>query len=208
MCVFSGWENHALRLKENWNNLVKEDDTVVIAGDVSWGMSLQEALPDLQFIENELSGSKILIKGNHDYWWSTTSKIQQFFFDNSISSIQLLHNNSYKVEGVSICGTRGYDFENEKIMKREAGRLEKSILSAKFAESDSEIIVLTHYPPIYSNQENRYIIEVLEKYSIKRVFSGHIHSSGMEYAFVGEKYGIDFDMITSDSIGFTPQKIL
>jgi len=136
---------------------------------------------------------------------------------NNITNIEFLHNNACKAENTIVCGTRGWICETGndergeilppdiKMQKREAGRLEKSILSGfDLAEEFDEIVVFLHYPPIYSYEENEYILEVLEKYAIKRVFSGHIHSSGMNKAFIGERYGIRFYMVTADSIDFTP----
>jgi len=205
MCIFKGWTNHSERLRENWNRVVGEDDTVVIAGDISWGSTLTQALPDFEFIDKQLDGSKIILKGNHDYWWNTTAKTQQFFCENNINSIQILHNNAYKIKDIAICGTRGW-LEDVHIMQREAGRLEVSIKSG--LEMGGEPIVFLHYPPIYAYEENEYVLEVLRKYAIKRVYFGHIHSSGLPQAFMGERYGIQFDMITADYLKFMPKKIL
>jgi hypothetical protein len=202
MSIFKGWGEHEERLRENWNRLVRYDDTVVIAGDVSWGMNMRESLPDFEFISAGLNGFKIIVKGNHDYWWGTVSAMRAFLRANEIDNIDFLHNNSFIAENISICGTRSC-FEDDKLLRREAGRLETSVKSAK----SGEIAVFLHYPPIYAYEENEYILDVLKRYSIKRVFSGHIHSSGINQAFIGEKYGIYFDMISADSMGFTPKRI-
>jgi hypothetical protein len=204
MCIFKGWREHWKKLQENWNRVVGEDDTVVIAGDISWAKTLEETIPDFEFIDKSLNGNKIIIKGNHDYWWETITKMELFVKSNNMSKIRFLRNNSYKVGEFSICGARGF-LEDDKMMIREAGRVEASILSA---EKDSEIIVFLHYPPIYGYEENRYILEILQKYSIKRVFSGHIHQGTFHNAFIGSKYGIEFDMITADYLKFCPRKIL
>jgi hypothetical protein len=209
MNVFKGWENHAERLRTEWNRVVNDDDTVVIGGDISWGLA--ESLPDFEFIANELNGGKIILKGNHDYWWTSLTKMYGVLSANNINGIDFLHNNAYKVGGLTVCGTKGRIRENdekfdEKILLREAGRLESSIAAG--LESGNEILVFLHYPPICAREENTHILEILEKYSIKRVFSGHIHSSGMAQAFIGEKYGIYFDIVTADSLNFTPRKIL
>jgi hypothetical protein len=198
MSIFPGWKNHTERLRFNWNQAVGENDTAVIAGDISWGMSLGESLADFLWIDRELNGSKIIMKGNHDYWWNTVTKIQAFFAEHSIGSIRLLFNNSYEVEGVSVCGTRGYIGEDEKLLRREAGRLEMSICSAVSGKP----IVFTHYPP------EEALTEVLQRYEIDRVYSGHIHSSDVSRALIGEKHGIMFDIISADYLGFAPKKIL
>ena len=214
MSIFKGWGNHEQRLQTNWNRLVGTDDTVVIAGDVSWAKTLAQALPDFEFIANELSGKKIILKGNHDYWWTTLLKMREFLLQNNISNIDFLYNNAYESDGFSICGTRGWinDGEmggtgeaDERILLREAARLETSLESAP---PNNETLVFLHYPPLYSYESNEQILEVIKKYAIKQVFSGHIHSSGMNNAFIGEKGGTYFDMITADFLNFTPRKIL
>ncbi|MCL2071000.1 MAG: metallophosphoesterase [Oscillospiraceae bacterium] len=215
MSIFKGWDKHWDRLRSNWNNAVCERDMVVIGGDISWGKTLEQAFPDLKFIANELNGRKIMLKGNHDYWWTTLFKMQTFLTENNINGIEFLHNNAYKINDLTICGTRGWinsadygELENkpaQKILLREVGRLETSILAG--IELGGEIVVFLHYPPIYAHEENECILEILRKYAIKRVFSGHIHSSGMGKAFIGEKYGTYFDMITADSLGFAPRII-
>jgi predicted phosphohydrolase len=212
MSIFKGWENHGERLFSNWNNSIGGNDVAVIAGDVSWGKTLEESLPDFEFI-SKLNGTKIILKGNHDYWWNTDSKMRGFLSQNKINDINFLNNNAYRVGDVAVCGTRGWIGEgmnsmpcDEKILLREARRLEASVKAG--LELGGEIVVFLHCPPIHAREENSLVIEVLKKYSIKRVFSGHIHSSGMNKAFIGEKYGVYFDIITSDYLNFSPKKIL
>lgn len=211
MNIFRGWNEYESRLKANWNGTVADGDTVVIGGDISWGMSLERALPDFRFIANELNGNKIILKGNHDYWWMSLTKMRGFLRANGISNIDFLHNNAYKVGNTVVCGTRGWIAENiwnepdEKILQREAGRLETSIKAG--IALGGEIAVFLHYPPVYADTVNHEIMEIIGKYSIKRVFSGHIHLSGMGKAFTGYKNGTYFDMITADSLGFSPKKI-
>ncbi len=205
MDVFYGWENYTARLKENWEKIVGDDDTVVIAGDVSWAISLDEALSDFKFL-NELPGQKIILKGNHDFWWSTASKINEFLLKNKLDSIKILHNNCYFDENYALCGSRGWYYDgsgeqDEKIIKRECGRIEASLRLAK--EAEKEAIVFLHYPPAYSDFVSDEIISVLEKYNIKRVFYGHIHGSGAA-KIIYEHNGIKLRLISADSVGFTP----
>jgi hypothetical protein len=212
MSIFKGWYEHWKILRDNWNSAVGQGDTVVIAGDVSWAKSLDEALPDFEFISRELNGSKIILKGNHDYWWNTRTKLESFMFSHDMNNIAFLHNNAYRIGNVTVCGTRGWintrlgEESDLKVVQREAGRLEASILAG--LELGGEPAVFLHYPPIYAGNENECILEVLCKYAIKRVFSGHIHQSGMGCALIGERYGINFDMITADYLKFTPCEIL
>ncbi|MEG1993906.1 MAG: metallophosphoesterase, partial [Oscillospiraceae bacterium] len=156
MDIFGGWDGYVEKLKENWQNVVKQEDTVVIPGDISWGMSLNDSLKDFEFI-HKLNGKKLILKGNHDYWWSTKNKMDKFLLENGLTSIKIIHNNSEFAEGVNICGTRGWIFEkgeafDQKILAREAGRLEASIKDAQKSHPEAPIIVFLHYPPIYCNE--------------------------------------------------------
>ena len=144
MTVFSGWENYQERIEKNWKELIKEDDTVVLAGDISWGMNMKQALPDFKFI-NSLAGKKIIIKGNHDYWWSTMKKMEDFLAAESLDTIKILHNNFCRYENYGICGTRGWvsingESQDEKILLREVQRLETSIGLAE-AEGLEPIVI-------------------------------------------------------------------
>jgi predicted phosphohydrolase len=208
MSIFEGWENHTERLRLNWNRLVKADDTVVIGGDISWGRTLEQAMPDLEWIDKELNGSKIMVKGNHDYWWDTPTKMRRVFGENEINSIDFLFNNAKQIEEFTLCGTRGRGNTPElrEAYYREPKRLENSLSAG--VELGSELLVFLHYPPIYSYEEDECIVEILKKYPVKRVFSGHIHKNGMDSSFIGERYGIFFDMISADSLDFTPKIIL
>ncbi len=209
MNIFKGWENHAQRLEENWRMTVKEQDTVVLPGDISWAMNLNEALPDLQFL-HRLPGKKIFLKGNHDYWWTTKNKMEQFLEQNGLESITFLHNSCICAEGFRLCGTRGWLFENgqphdEKVLAREAGRLRLSLDAAR--EKEGELLVFLHYPPVFGREVNRPILETLLEYGIRRVYYGHIHGSGCSFAWNGDYQGIDFQLISSDFLHFCPVKI-
>lgn len=216
MNVFKGWENHTERLASAWNRLVNENDTVILVGDTSWALKIEDAREDFAFID-ALPGKKLILKGNHDYWWSTASKIKAFFKENNFSTIDILFNNSYIFDEVALCGSRGWIYdgsgeEDEKIIKRECGRLEMSLKSAiKAAEEKNinlkEIIVFLHYPPVYREYVCKPIIDILKKYEIKKIYYGHIHGSGKNYT-VSEYDGIKMQLISCDCIDFTPLFVL
>ena len=207
MDIFRGWNNHTERLFANWNRLVKEDDTVVLPGDLSWALKLEETKKDFEFLKT-LKGKKILIKGNHDLWWSTAKKIHTFFENENITDCEILFNSSVVVDGYAIAGTRGWFYDNsgsQKVLLREAGRLETSIKSALV--SGLPVLVFLHYPPVYGDYACREILEVLKKYNIKDVYLGHIHGAGFNKA-VKEFEGINFHLISCDCTDFTPIRIV
>ena len=207
MDIFYGWDNYLERITDKWNRLITDDDTVVIAGDISWAMKLSECEKDFAYL-NSLPGIKILLKGNHDYWWDTVSKINRFLDENKFDTIKVLFNNSYESGDYAICGTRGWGLDCEKnedikILNRECGRLKLSLDSA--CESNKEKIVFLHYPPIYGDNVCDEIVNILKEYSIKKCYYGHIHGkSGFRLAYEGEYKGIDFRLISGDRIGFMP----
>ena len=209
MEVFRGWQDYVARLEANWRAVVGEEDTVVIAGDLSWGMSLAGALRDMQFLHS-LPGRKLLLKGNHDYWWSTRRKMDTFFEEHGLHSLQIVHNDAALVEGIAVCGTRGWFYEEErgtehdrKIMLREIGRLEASLKAA----GDREKIAFLHYPPKYLNYECPEILEMLERYGVHECYYGHIHGKGCPAAFQGEKNGVRFRLVSADHVNFSPVKV-
>lgn len=209
MDIFSGWHNYVDRLTQNWNNSITQNDTVVIAGDTSWAMSLEQTLTDFQFL-NSLPGEKYIIKGNHDYWWTSKTKMENFFASNGLSTLHILHNSAVQAEGTVLCGTRGWLFEkgeahDVKILAREAARLQLSIDAAK--NMQGERIVFLHYPPVYGDEISAEIVDVLFRNRIKKCYYGHIHSGGCNYALNGEYMGIDFRLISSDFLRFKPLKI-
>lgn len=210
MDIFGGWDNYVERIVENWEKNVSDEDTVVIPGDISWAMSLEQALPDFKFIQ-ELKGKKIISKGNHDYWWTTVSKLNRFVEENGFDSIRFLHNNHYPYEGIGICGTRGWINDNgepadAKVLAREAARLETSIQSAE-AEG-LEPVVFLHYPPLYGTEYNYDILDVMYRHNIKRCFYGHVHGKGHKYAVNGERDGIEFRLVSADYMQFCPLRIM
>lgn len=205
MDIFGGWDNYVERIQKNWKKLVNNEDTVVIGGDISWASSLSEAKADFEFI-NCLPGKKIILKGNHDYWWSTANKIKEFLIENSFDTIKILHNNCYIDGSIAICGTRGWIYDgtgerDQKVILREAGRLETSIKLG--LESGATPIVFLHYPPVYGEYTCEEIINVLHKYDIKQVFYGHIHGKGI-YNIVNEYEGIKLKLTACDGVDFTP----
>ena len=211
MDIFGGWENYVERIKENWNKEVSPEDTVVVPGDISWAMSLKEAVADFRYI-HELPGRKIILKGNHDYWWTTAAKMNNFLAENGFDSIFILHNNHYAYENYGICGTRGWindDSEpaDAKVLAREAQRLETSIASAESA--GLEPLVFLHYPPLYGNEYNPDLLEVMYRHNIKRCWYGHIHGrKGHQNAVNGERDGIVFQLVSADYVQFCPVKIM
>ncbi len=208
MDAFMGWENYTEKLKNNWNKIVSETDTVVIAGDISWAMNFEELKADFEFIE-KLHGNKIIIKGNHDYWWNTMSKMNAFISENNFKTIKILHNNSVSFENISICGSRGWLFESEedhdeKILNREVNRLKASLENAEFEEK----IVFLHYPPLTTNTECREIMRLLHEYGIKKCYYGHLHGDAAKYSVDGSRENIDFRLISCDRLNFMPYMIL
>ena len=207
MDVFPGWKDYVQRLEKNWTALVKPEDTVVVAGDISWAMRLEEAAADFAFL-NGLPGQKLLLKGNHDYWWSTRSKIDAFFQEQGFSTLHILHNCAYRVGDVAVCGTRGWLYnsetaEDKKIVAREAGRLLASL--AEGEKLGGEPMVFLHYPPVYDSMECGGILDILEERRISHCYFGHIHGQyAARKALVGEYRGVRMHLISCDFVNFTP----
>jgi hypothetical protein len=209
MDVFGpGWANYVERIREGFSGLT-EDDTTVLCGDLSWGMSLEESLEDLKFI-NSLPGRKILLKGNHDYWWNTARKMENFFKENGLDSLEILHNNCQYYGDIALCGTRGWFYEldsegthNGKMMAREVGRLEASLQAA----GEAEKLCFLHYPPLYTGYRCPEILALLQKYGVKRCFYGHLHGASHKRRIEGDCGGTDFALVAADYLGFIPLKI-
>ena len=210
MDVFGGrWENYVEKLCEGFST-VRPEDTTVICGDISWGMSLTEAREDFLFLHN-LPGRKIILKGNHDYWWSTATQAYKFFAANGIDSIEILNNNCCFYEDYALCGTRGWFYEesrgeahDRKMLSRELMRLEASLKAA----GEREKLVFLHYPPKMLNYECTEILDLLCAYGVRRCWYGHLHSGGRSLAFEGEYRGIRFKLVSADHVLFIPQRIL
>lgn len=211
MDVFRGWENYVERLETHWRAVVSDGDTVVLAGDTSWGMKLEDCAKDFSFLQS-LPGKKLLLKGNHDYWWTTAAKMETFFTQNGWDTLSLLHNNCFVQEGMALCGTRSWLYEpgqahDEKVMRRECGRLEASLRAAQQQAPKAEPIAFLHYPPVAANAMAEQIVALLQKYSVKRCYYGHLHGGSIPYAVKGERDGVYYTLISADALQFCPLRI-
>ena len=204
-----GWENYVERLKEGFS-CVKETDTVILCGDLSWGMSLKEAARDLAFLDHELPGEKWIMKGNHDYWWATAAKMNQFFHEEGLTHLHILHNNCTVYGDTALCGTRGWFFEEngnpqwEKIFNRELLRLETSLKAA----GERDKICFLHYPPLYKGYCCKEIVDLMERYGVKACYYGHLHGPSHRLALQGIHGSIEYRLVAADFVGFAPKKIL
>lgn len=210
MDIFGGWQDYVSRLEKNWKKIITPDDTVVIPGDISWALNLSDTKADFEFL-NSLPGTKIISKGNHDYWWSTKKKMDEFFLENGFDTLKILHNNAYAVGGVAICGTRGWFFDDdaaevEKVISRECGRLRASIAAAK--ETGLPPVVFLHYPPITRDRICEPIMQVLIDEKIDRCYFAHLHGMSVNYAFTDVYEGISFSLVSADALGFCPKLIV
>lgn len=206
MTVFSGWDDYVMRLQKQWRQLVTPEDTVVLAGDISWAMTLDDALEDFRFL-HALPGRKLLFKGNHDYWWCTRRKMDAFFEENGLSSLTVVHNDAVAVDGrFAVCGSRGWFYDdaedNVKILRREAERLRTSIHAAK--QTELEPVVFLHYPPLFDGRVCEELTDVLKAEGIRRCYYGHVHGAGIRQAFEGEWEGIAFRLTSCDALRFCP----
>jgi len=211
------WKDYMSKIEKNWSAVVSPTDTVIIPGDISWGLKLEDALNDLLFLES-LPGQKLIGKGNHDFWWSTASKMQAMMEAHQIRSIQLLYNNAYLVEGRIFCGTRGWFVEENqqhtvgtvdytRIVNREVIRLRLSLEEAKKLQSPDDeekpILVFLHFPPVWNGFVCREILDVLLEYGVQSCYFGHIHGAyALPHAFCYE--GINFRLCAADALNFTP----
>ena len=210
MDVFGGaWVGYMEKLKDGLS-CITENDTTVLLGDLSWALGLEEAKADFAWI-NEIPGRKIILKGNHDYWWSTASKFYKFCEEHGFSDQLILNNNHYEYEGYAICGTRGWFFEeersgahDEKVFKRELIRLETSLKSA----GDLPKMVFLHYPPRYKGYECKEILELLKAYDVRRCFYGHLHGFSHGLAMEGLWDGVDFRLVSADKLNFKPFTVI
>ena len=218
MDVFGdGWQGYTEKIKEDWNKKVKNEDTVILAGDFSWATYLEDTYKDFEYL-CALPGKKIMLKGNHDYWWTTVTSMKNYLEENNFNNIDFLYNNSFLIEDKIIVGTRGWallDTENSrKMVKREAARLELSLKRAieKYGEQ-KEIICIMHYPPVlatYMKNEYTYnseFLDVMKKYNVKRCYYGHLHGASHKDAIEGNVEGINLKLISGDYLNFKLEKI-
>lgn len=208
MDIFPGWQGYMEKLERHWNTLVRPEDTVVLAGDTSWAMKLEDTVADFSFLQR-LPGQKLLLKGNHDYWWTTVKKMERFLQENGFDSLHILHNNSILAEGLAVCGTRSWMFDvgeahDEKVMNRELGRLRASLDAA---QEEAERVAFLHYPPVYPNANAQQVIDLLKEYNVKRCFYGHLHGNAIRFAVQGMVDGIEYRLISADALAFCPYKI-
>ena len=216
MSIFGeNWEGYEEKVKENWTKLVKEEDMVVLPGDFSWSMYLKDTYKDFEYLNN-LPGKKLLLKGNHDYWWSTVNSMRNYIKENHFKNIDFIYNNAYEFENIIIVGTRGWAFgedaESKRMIQREMARLELSIKNGieNYGEN-KEIIAFLHYPPIINqniqNNEMNEFIRILKKYDIKKCYYGHLHGTAIKEAVEGEHFGIVFKLVSADAIQFNLVKV-
>ena len=208
MDVFGGgWEGYVNKLKAGFAQ-VQPEDTVVLCGDLSWGMSLEEAREDFAFLD-ALPGRKLLVKGNHDYWWTTAAKMERFFGSCGFTTLNILHNNCYEYGDFALCGTRGWFFEenanaqNAKVFNREVMRLEASLKAA----GEREKLCFLHYPPLYWGYECPEIVALLERYGVKACYYGHLHGGSHRLAREGRIGSVDYFLVSADYLRFEPKII-
>ena len=212
MSIFGeNWEGHSEKIKNNWISKVKPEDTVVLPGDFSWAKYLQDTYKDFEYL-NSLPGKKLLLKGNHDYWWTTVTNMRNFLEENKFKNIDFIYNNSYLVENKILTGTRGWnllDTENSsKMIKRESIRLQLAIEDGiKKYGDDKEIIVFMHYPPISNTNKKSDFLKILKQYDIKRCYYGHLHGKSHQDAVEGIVDGIEFKLISADYLNFDVIKV-
>ncbi len=208
MDVFGGgWDGYVAKLQEGFSDLTPED-TVVLCGDISWGMSLEESREDFAFLDR-LPGRKVVLKGNHDYWWSTATKMERFFEDSGFSSLELLHNNCRLWGDVALCGTRGWFYEEDRgehsarVFQRELIRLEASLKAA----GEREKICFLHYPPVSQGYRCDEILELLERYRVGLCCYGHLHGASHRQAICGTVGSTEFRLVSADYLGFRPMRL-
>lgn len=204
------WENHHEKIKQDWIKKVTNNDLVILPGDFSWSMKLRNTYNDFKFL-NDLPGKKLLLKGNHDYWWTTLKRMRESLKENGFDSIDFIYNNSYEFENYHICGTRGWtisdnDSENKKIYNREIERLKLSLESIRQFESKKDIIVCMHYPPVKEDETSSFV-DVMEEYGVKICLYGHLHGASQKEVVEGIIKGIEFKMVSCDYTDFKLIKI-
>ena len=210
MDVFGGnWVGYMDALRQGLSVITGEDTTVLL-GDLSWALDMDSALPDFSFI-NEIPGRKIILMGNHDYWWSTKAKFDRFCAEHGFSDMDLLNNNHFEYGNIAICGTRGWFFDqarssehDEKVFHRELMRLEASLKAA----GERQKFVFLHYPPLYKGYECKEILELLEKYEVRRCFYGHLHGPSHKMAMEGLWNGVEYRLVSADYLNFKPYSVI
>lgn len=205
------WQNYEDKIKKDWMENVKENDLVILLGDFSWATYLKQSYEDFLYLD-QLPGKKIMLKGNHDYWWTTITNMKNFLKEKEISNIEFLQNNCFEFENIIIAGTRGWNFNDSKIFNREVMRLENSLEKAvKLNMENKEIIACMHYPPITKSMLEQNIksqfIDVMKKYNVKKCFYGHLHAQAIDEKVEGILDGIEFRLLSADAVDFKLYKI-
>ena len=202
------WDRHFFRISEAWRSRVQEEDTVLIPGDISWAMQMENAIPDLEEI-GRLPGKKVICKGNHDYWWSSITRVRNVLPDGMIA----LQHDAADLGHCVVCGTRGWliptegltlEAEDEKIYRREAQRLTMALEAARKMAGERPVIAMLHYPPLTPADRENLFTQALEENGTKLVVYGHLHGAGIRAGFTGEHHGVRYMLTSCDSIGFSP----
>ena len=207
----SEWDNYVEKLHNNWQAIVGDDDLVILPGDFSWASYLDEAKKDFEFLDN-LNGKKVILKGNHDYWWTTLNKMNLFLNENGFDSISIMKNTAYMIGDTAICGTRGWIIpssavgEDAKIFEREKQRLILSLEDAS-AMGAKNIICAMHYPPVSKESENSEFLDIMNAYGVKRCIYGHLHGISHASAPIGVFSGIKLQLVSCDYLNFIPMLI-
>lgn len=208
MDIFGGaWNGYVDKLREGLS-ILREEDTIVLAGDISWGMSLEESTEDFAFLD-AFPSRKLIVKGNHDYWWTTANKTYRFWEEHGFKTLNLLHNNCYEYGGYALCGTRGWFLDedknghNQKVFNRELLRLETSLKAA----GEKPKLVFLHYPPLYQGYSCPEILNLLEQYQVRACYYGHLHGGSHRLALEGMHGSVDYHLVAGDYLGFHPLKI-
>ena len=205
------WDRHFFHIRENWQQLITDEDTVLIPGDISWAMQLEAARPDLEEI-GRLPGKKVLCKGNHDYWWNSISQVRSVL----PAGMTALQHNAADLGNLVVCATRGWIIpagetplseQDEKICRREAERLRMALDDAAARAEGRPLVVMTHYPPLLAGETDTIFTKLLEAYGVHTAVYGHLHGAGIQSGFTGEHHGIQYHLVSCDSIGFSPKKI-
>lgn len=214
MDLFGGvWNGYVEKIQAAWTNTITPEDTVLLAGDTSWGMSLAEALLDFQLIE-QLPGRKLLLKGNHDYFWTTVTGMRRFLAEHQLNTLDFLHNSAVQIGEIAYCGTRGWFVENEnagaaesgKVYRRELIRLKASLEEGRKLGAP-ELVAVLHYPPVFQTFVSTGILELLHTYGVRRCYYGHLHGRSLRYAKEGCIDGITYTCISADHLNFSPLRI-
>lgn len=209
MDVFGpNWEGHAARISDAWRSCVAGNDIVLIPGDISWAMRLEDAAEDIAFI-GALPGRKVVIRGNHDYWWAAIGRVRAL----ADPGTWFIQNDAVKLDGVVICGTRGWfaadvnatDDADARIFRRELTRLELSLQAA--ARLGGPIFAMLHYPPFDEKRRPTAFCELFSDYGVRDVVYGHLHGPACKNAREGEYGGVRYHLCSADGVGFTPRLI-